>query len=100
MFFKNYEENKVIQKVIYMILGINQQGHKDILGFYSAETEGANFYLGVLNGLKNGGLKISLLLTFDALTGFSKVGYSLCLSSNRNSALYGTSNSQFDALCC
>lgn len=70
MFFKTREENKVIQKAIYMILGINQQGHKDILGFYSAETEGANFWLSVLNDLKNRGVEDILIGCVDGLTGF------------------------------
>lgn len=54
MFFKTREEGKVIQKAIYNILGINPQGRKEILGFYAAETEGANFWLSVLNDLKTG----------------------------------------------
>lgn len=70
MFFKTREENKVTQKVIYMILGINSQGHKDILGFYSAESEGANFWLGVLNDLKNRGVEDILIACVDGLTGF------------------------------
>lgn len=70
MFFKAREENKVIQKAIYMILGINQQGHKDVLGFYAAETEGANFWLGVLNDLKNRGVEDILISCVDGLTGF------------------------------
>lgn len=48
-FFKSREEGRVIQKAIHSVLGINQQGRKEILGFYSAETEGTNFWLGVLN---------------------------------------------------
>jgi len=39
-------------KVVYNILGVNQDGYKEILGFYVAESEGANFWLGVLNDLK------------------------------------------------
>jgi transposase-like protein len=70
MFFKTREENKVTQKAIYMILGINSQGHKDILGFYSAESEGANFWLGVLNDLKNRGVEDILIACVDWLTGF------------------------------
>ena len=57
MWFKAREEGKVIQKVIYNILGVNQEGHKDILGFYAAESEGANFWLSVLNDLKNRGVE-------------------------------------------
>src|SRR3546814_3395261 len=37
MYFKSRENGKVITKVIYNILGINQEGYKDILGFYVAE---------------------------------------------------------------
>jgi putative transposase len=70
MFFKSREENKVIQKAIYMILGINQQGHKEVLGFYSAESEGANFWLSVLNDLKNRGMEDILIACIDGLTGF------------------------------
>ena len=70
MFFKSREEGKVIQKAIYNILGINQQGHKEILGFYAAGTEGANFWLGVLNDLKNRGVEDILIACVDGLTGF------------------------------
>ena len=70
MFFKSREEGKVIQKAIYNILGINQQGHKEILGFYAAGTEGANFWLGVLNDLKNRGVEDILIACVAGLTGF------------------------------
>ena len=70
MFFKAREEGKVIQKAIYNILGVNQQGHKEILGFYAAGAEGANFWLGVLNDLKNRGVEDILIACVDGLTGF------------------------------
>lgn len=70
MFFKAREEGKVIQKAVYNILGINQQGHKEILGFYAAGTEGAHFWLGVLNDLKNRGVEDILIACVDGLTGF------------------------------
>ena len=70
MWFKAREEGKVIKKVIYNILGINQQGKKDILGFYSAESEGANFWLSVLNDLKNRGVEDIFIACVDGLTGF------------------------------
>lgn len=52
MYFKSRENGKVVTKVLYNMLGINQAGRKEILGFYIAESEGANFWLGVLNDLK------------------------------------------------
>lgn len=76
MWFKTREEGKVIQKVIYNILGINQQGRKEILGFYSAETEGANFWLSVLNDLKNRGVEDIFIACVDGLTGFPEAIHS------------------------
>lgn len=70
MFFKAREDGKVIQKAIYNILGINQHGRKEILGFYSADTEGANFWLSVLNDLRNRGVEDILIACVDGLTGF------------------------------
>lgn len=70
MFFKAREEGKVVQKAVYNILGINQEGRKEVLGFYAAETEGANFWLSVLNDLKNRGVNDILIACVDGLTGF------------------------------
>ena len=70
MYFKARENGRVITKVIYNILGINQEGRKDILGFYVSESEGANFWLGVLNDLKQRGVQDVLIACVDGLTGF------------------------------
>jgi transposase-like protein len=70
MFFKAKHENKMVTKAIYNIMGINQSGHKEILGFYSAESEGAHFWLGVLNDLKARGVEDILIACIDGLKGF------------------------------
>lgn len=70
MFFKTKQENKVITKVIYNIMGINQSGHKEILGFYACESEGAHFWLGVLNDIKARGIEDILIACIDGLKGF------------------------------
>ena len=70
MFFKVREKGQVQHEVIYNILGINQQGEKEILGFYASDSEGANFWLGVLNDLKNRGVSDILIACVDGLTGF------------------------------
>lgn len=70
MYFKSRENGRVVTKVIYNILGVNQEGYKDILGFYVAESEGANFWLGVLNDLKQRGVQDVLIACVDGLTGF------------------------------
>ena len=70
MFFKTKQDNKVLTKVIYNIMGITPSGHKEILGFYSCESEGAHFWLGVLNDLKARGLEDILIACIDGLKGF------------------------------
>jgi transposase-like protein len=70
MYFKVRDGGKVVTKVLYNILGINQAGIKEILGFYIAESEGANFWLGVLNDLRERGVKDVLIACIDGLTGF------------------------------
>ncbi len=47
MFFKIRDEGKVVTKALYNILGITQSGHKEILGFYMADSEGAHLWLGI-----------------------------------------------------
>lgn len=65
MFFKAREEGKVVTKTIYNILGINQHGLKDVLGFYIGDGEGAHFWLGVLNDLKARGVEDILIACID-----------------------------------
>lgn len=70
MYFKSRENGKVVTKVVYNILGVNQEGYKDILGFYVAESEGSHFWLGVLNDLKQRGVQDVLIACVDGLKGF------------------------------
>lgn len=51
-------------------MGITSSGHKDILGFYSCESEGAHFWLSVLNDLKTRGVEDILIACIDGLKGF------------------------------
>lgn len=70
MFFKVKQDGKVSQKVLYNVMGINQNGHKEILGFYACESEGASFWLSVLNDLKARGVEDILIACIDGLKGF------------------------------
>lgn len=56
MYYKVKQDNKIITRCVYNILGINVEGRKEILGCYTNETEGANFWLGVLTDLQNRGV--------------------------------------------
>ena len=70
MFFKVRVDGKVTTRVIYNVMGIDISGQKDILGFYSCESEGAHFWLGVLNDLKARGVEDILISCIDGLKGF------------------------------
>ena len=106
MYFKSRENGKVMTKVIYNVLGINQDGYKEILGFYVAESEGAHFWLGVLNDLKQRGVQDVLIACVDGLKGFPeaikgvfpKTEVQLCIVHQiRNSLKYvaSTNRSEF-----
>ena len=72
MFFKVKDEGKVVPKALYIVLGINQKGYKEILGIYVCESEGARFWLSVLTDLSNRGVKDILIASIDNLKGFSE----------------------------
>jgi len=57
----------MINKAIYLALGVNMDGHKELLGFWVPENEGANFWLSVLTELQNCGVKNSLIACVDEL---------------------------------
>ncbi|MDP8171739.1 IS256 family transposase, partial [Pasteurella skyensis] len=64
------QDKRVINKAIYLALGINMQGQKELLGLWISENEGAKFWLGVLTELQNRGVKDILIACVDGLTGF------------------------------
>ena len=70
MFFKAKEDGCCVNKCMYNILGIDQSGKKEVLGFYLAESEGANFWLKVLNDLKERGVEDILIACINGLKSF------------------------------
>lgn len=64
------QNNRVINKSMYLALGINMDGHKELLGMWLAETEGAKFWLSVPTELKNRGLQDTLIACVDGLKDF------------------------------
>ena len=68
--YKVRQEGKVKTKAVYTILGINLEGHKEVLGLYLSESEGATFWLQVLSDLSNRGIKDILIVCVDGLKGF------------------------------
>jgi len=63
-------EKRVINKSVYLALGINMEGEKELLGIWIAETEGAKFWLSVLTELQNRGVEQILIACVDGLSGF------------------------------
>ena len=51
------QDKRVINKAIYLAPGVNMQGHKELLGLWISENEGAKFWLNVLTELENRGVK-------------------------------------------
>jgi len=64
------DNQRVINKALYLALGLNASGHKELLGMWIAQTEGSRFWMGVLGELQNRGLKDILIACVDGLTGF------------------------------
>lgn len=64
------EGMRVINKAIYLALGVNMEGHKELLGLWMSENEGAKFWVSVLTELKNRGVKDILIACVDGLKGF------------------------------
>ena len=64
------QDKQVINKAIYLALGVNIEGHKELLGMWISENEGAKFWLNVLTELQNRGLNDILIACVDGLKGF------------------------------
>jgi putative transposase len=65
-------DRQVSNRTVYVIYGINLEGHKEVLGLYAETTEGAKYWLSVLTELKNRGLEDIFILCADGLTGLSE----------------------------
>ena len=81
-------DNGIIRKLAaYVILGINEQGHKEVLSIEVGENESAKYWLNILNSLKNRGVTDILIVCADGLTGikeaigaaFPKTEYQRCI---------------------
>ena len=90
-------DNRIINKSVYIVLGIDISGHKEVLGLWMSENEGAKFWLGVFTELQNRGLKDILIACTDNLTGmheaissiYPKSMHQLCIVHQlRNSLKY------------
>jgi len=72
MHYKVKDGGRVVSRAVYNVLAVNKDGRKELIGMYISESEGANFWLGVLTDLKSRGLKDILIASIDNLTGFAE----------------------------
>ena len=63
-------EGQIVKKAVYIAIGINMEGIKEVLGMWVGENESAKYWLSILNGLKNRGVEDILIACVDGLTGF------------------------------
>lgn len=64
------QDKRIINKAVYLALGVNTEGHKELLGMWISENEGAKFWLGVLTEIKNRGVNDIFIACVDGLSGF------------------------------
>lgn len=64
------ENKQIINKAVYLALGVNLEGKKEILGMWVSQNEGAKFWLSVLTEIKNRGVKDVFIFCTDGLSGF------------------------------
>ena len=70
--YKVREQGRVVAKTVYFIVGVDLEGHKDVLGFYLGDFESAKFWLQVLTNLQQRGVKDLLIACTDNLVGFAE----------------------------
>ena len=68
--YKIRENHQIVSKAAYVVLGVNEDGYKEILGIWVGGNESSKFWLGVLNELKSRGVKNVDLFCVDGLSGF------------------------------
>lgn len=71
-YFNVKVEQSIVKRAVYIILGVNLSGEKEVLGFYISEVESAKQWAGILNNLKNRGVKDILVLCADGLSGLKE----------------------------
>ena len=71
LYFNLKKEHKVENRAVYVVLGLDLEGRKDVLGHWVSDgAEGASFWLGVVTDLKNRGVNDIFIAAIDGLTGF------------------------------
>jgi putative transposase len=70
LYVKMRHEGRIENRAVYVAIGVDLDGRKDVLGLWTSGNEGAKFWLGVLTELRNRGVKDVLIACIDGLKGF------------------------------
>lgn len=70
--YKVREDKRVVVKAAYVVIGVNLDGNKEVLGIWIGANESSKFWLSVLNDLKNRGIQDVLIFCVDGLNGFKE----------------------------
>ena len=70
LYMKIRDNGHIRNKAVYLVIGVNMQGHKEVLGLWTQKTEGAKFWLQIVTELKNRGVEDILIACVDGLKGF------------------------------
>ncbi len=70
--FKVRQNGKVINKTVYLAVGLNSEGHKEMLGMWLGESESASFWMSVMTDLRTRGVEDILITSTDNLKGFTE----------------------------
>ena len=66
------QDGAIVKKAVYIVIGVRLNGTKDVLGMWVGASEGAKYWLGVLNEIKNRGVEDILIVAIDGLKGFEE----------------------------
>jgi transposase-like protein len=70
--YKVRHEGRVVNRAVYCVIGLNQEGLKELMGMYIGENEGSKFWLQVLTDLQNRGVEDIFIASIDNLQGFAE----------------------------
>ena len=70
--YKVRKDKQVVIKAAYVVIGVNLDGEKEVLGIWIGANESSKFWLSVLNDLKNRGVQNVLIFCIDGLNGFKE----------------------------
>jgi putative transposase len=70
--YKVKQNNRIVSKAAYVVIGVDEDGYKDVLGLWIGENETSKFWLKVLTDMKNRGIKKVSVFSIDGLSGFNE----------------------------